>query len=152
MTLISLACPSNPLSKYMTPKPPSTSPAFISGPSILFESRDYAMQCNLFGPCLSPQIMSWRCHLGWTLGKKILGRRNDNGRNQEECAQLFSDAVQASNVGQGVAKKSHAQLLEMSQYFFLPSDKPLFSAPITVVVFLMSHFSGRRPLISLFEN
>ena len=56
-----------------------------------FECRDSAMQCSLLGPYLSPRIMSWRCHLGWILGKKILGRRNDNGRNQKNvhsCSQM----------------------------------------------------------------
>ena len=142
MTLISLACPSNPLSKYMTPKPPSTSPAFISGPSILFESRDYAMQCNLFGPCLSPQIMSWRCHLCWTLGKKILGRRNDNGRNQEECAQLFSDAVQASNIGQGVARKAMHNCWKCLSISFSLQINLFFQLPLLWLSFSCHTFQG----------
>lgn len=143
MTLISLAYPSNPLSKYITPKPPSTSPAFISGPSILFESRDCAMQCGLLGPCLSPQIMSWRCHLGWTPGKKILGRRNDSGRNQEAVlAQLFSDAVQASNVGQGVARKAMHNCWKCLSISFSLQINSFFQLPLLWLSFSCHTFQG----------
>lgn len=66
-----------------------------------------------------------------------------------ENAQLFSDAVQASNTGQGVARKAIHSCWKRFSIFFLPSDKPVFSAPITAVIFLKSHFSARRPLIYL---
>lgn len=118
LTLLSLACPSNPLAKYVAPGAPSKSPSFVSGPSGLSVS-DSAMQSSLLWPCLSPQITSWRCHVGWILGK-ILGRRNDSGRNKEECAQLVLDAVQASSIDQGVARKAIHNCWKCFNIFSLP--------------------------------
>ena len=124
LTLLSLACPSNPLAKYVAPGAPSKSPSSVSGPSALSVS-DSAMQSSLLRPCLSPQITSCRCHLGWILGKKILGRRNDSGRNKEECAQLVLDAVQASSIDQGVARKAIHNCWKCFNIFSLPWDKPV---------------------------
>lgn len=107
-----------------------------------FECRDSAMQCSLLGPCLSPRIMSWRCHLGWILWKKILGRRNDNGRNQEECAQLFSDAVQASSVGQGVAGKPSTTAGNVSVFSFSLQINLFFQLPLLRPSFLNHTFQG----------
>lgn len=86
LTLINLACPPKPFRKYVSLGTHSKSPCFIRRPSgTLCQILPHSPAC-----CDCAYMTNGVMGLpsGWTLGKKILGRRNDSGRNKK-YAQLL---------------------------------------------------------------
>ena len=142
MTLISLACPSDPLSKSMAPKPPSTSPSLISRPSLPFWVSRFCQAVQLVRtlPISTNNVMEMPS--GLDPGKENSWQEEWQWQKSEECAQLFSDAVPASSVGQGVAGKPSTTAGNVSVFSFSLQINLFFQLPLLRPSFLNHTFQG----------